>query len=370
MLSQEGGSSKLSESSASFTVLGAGVIGLMTANELASQGHQVNVIAREGQPSMDTDSTSSNAIGQFLPFLPEDHASTVMQGEIIDELDKIVGVSREFYSRLATNPEETGVMPLRNIELVSDELGWPTGLAEAMNVESRVLRPEITLKGHEDRPLVVTEEYVFDTFSINARKAVAYLANLAKEKGVVFQNGSVKPEDLERLKGIVINSTGLGALELTGDQDIRHYKGHTFVIRPGKGRKAPTEAISVDDLIIMPREDGTVIAGALYLENPSRPVPEEKEATELLDRLTDMADKTAHLVDGLEPELFSKGDILVHSSGYRVVIDTGGVRVVPDKRLEHVLHAYGFSGIGWSVGPSFARKIADQAVQMKNRINN
>ncbi len=118
---------------------------------------------------------------------------------------------------------------------------------------------------------------------------------------------------------------------------------------------------------MMPREDGTAVCGALYIENPDRPIPEEKEAGELLARLGKIFHRAAGLVDGLEPDFLDNVDILVHQAGYRVEVEGTGIRVAPDEENERLLHAYGFGGLGWSVGPHFAQKIAAIAKVMHDK---
>jgi len=212
------------------------------------------------------------------------------------------------------------------------------------------------------------KEYAFDTFSINAPKTVSWLAEQAAVKGVTFQQAKVTPEQLAELDGVVINACGMGARELTGATNIEYFKGHTIVLKPAEGRPMLKEAVSVDDLIIMPRENGTVVAGALYRENPDRVTPSRDEAEELKVRLLELAEQTGPLVEGLEPELFTEGEVLLHSAGYRVELSDGGIRVEPDGELAGVLHAYGFGGIGWSAGPAFAKRIAAQAVEIHDEL--
>ena len=350
-----------------FSIVGSGVIGLLTAHELADQGHSVTVYSHEGQPTPNTDSTSAIAIGQFLPWLPEEHAKTVL-GNLGRDIGEVVDESRTFFAELAKNPAETGVISIRNVELINDSLPWPEGLPAAMRVEEKPLQQAIGLTDPKGETVEYDKELDFDTFSINTRKTLTWLAATAAAKGVRFEQQHISPEQLHELDGVIINASGMGAKELTRSEDIHHYKGHTILLRPQPGQKVPTEAISVDDLIIMPREDGTVIAGALYRNNPNRPVPERDEAEELLNRLTELAERTGHMVDGLDKSLFEESNILLHSAGYRVVVEPSGIRVAPDEKTEHLLHAYGFSGIGWSVGPVFAKKIAAQAVEIHHKL--
>ena len=117
----------------------------------------------------------------------------------------------------------------------------------------------------------------------------------------------------------------------------------------------------------MPREDGTVIVGALYIEDPKRPVPEEAEAEELFRRITELTEKVAPLVPNLDPALIKNSQILLHSARYSVDVredKEGGLRIAPDESTSNLLHAYGFGGLGWSVGPKMAKTIVDLAENM------
>lgn len=343
------------EDRAVFTVIGAGVIGLLTAQALAERGHDVTVVSKEGSPSRETGSTSSIAIGQFLPWVPEDHQE-VLLGDL--SLEEVTDYSRNFYSELANNPHVTGVMELSNVELVSSSSPWPSDLPRVMRATDEQLDEPIELIGPAGEAIAYDTALTFNTFSINTRKTIGYLAERAKELGVKFEKREVTREELERLEGVIVNATGMGAAPLDPASLVKEFKGHTFVVRPKEGYFVPREALSVEDIIMMPREDGTAVCGALYLENPARPVPEAVEADELFARLRETFQKTADMVDGLEPDLLDNVDVVVHSAGYRVEVEGSGIRVAPDEDNERLLHAYGFGGLGWSVGPHFAQKIA------------
>jgi D-amino-acid oxidase len=346
---------------ARFTVIGSGVIGLLTAHALAEQGHDVTVVSHEGKPSMETDSTSAVAVGQFLPWVPPDHAEALL-GDV--PLEEVTDFSRGFYEELAQNKHETGVMPVRNVEFVSDAKPWPDGLSEAMAASKEHLDEPIHFIDPAGEEVLYDTALTFDTFSINTRKTVAYLAEQAEKRGVKFEQRKITPEELEGLEGIIINATGMGASKLDPSEVVNEFKGHTFVVRPKDGHSAPTEALSVDDLIIVPREDGTVVCGALYIEDPKRPIPEEQEASELLTRLSRLCEESVGLVEGLEADFLENIDVLVHSAGYRVEMASGGIRIAPDAKNTRLLHAYGFGGLGWTVGPHFAKKIASLAHSM------
>lgn len=350
---------------ARFTVIGSGVIGLLTAHALAEQGHDVTVLSREGKPSMGTDSTSAIAIGQFLPWVPEEHAEALL-GDL--SLGEVTEVSRSFYEELAHNPHETGVMPVRNIEFVRSDIPWPAGLPEAMEATEQHLDEPVKFMDPSGDEVEFDTKLSFDTYSINTRKTVAYLADEAEKRGVKFEQRHISFDELEGLEGIVINASGMGAGKLDPSQIVKEYKGHTFILRPQEGHQAPTEALSVEDLIIVPREDGTVVCGALYIENPERPVPEEQEAQELLSRLGHLVGEADGHIAGLATDLLDNAVIVSHSAGYRVEVEGGGMRVQPDEVNSKLLHAYGFGGLGWSVGPHFAQKIAGMAQDMHKQL--
>lgn len=349
-----------------FTVIGSGVICLLTAQALAEQGHAVTVVSKEGKPSDATSTASTNAIGQFLPWVPEEHATTLLKSISLEE---VANFSRKFYEKLAETPHETGVMSVRNIELIRSDSPWPEGLPEVMQAEQSPLADKVDFVEPDGSVIAFDTILTFDTFSINSPKTLPYLANHAEELGVRFEKRTLTAQELNELEGIIINAAGPGAHEFDSlSQTVNNFKGHTVILRPKEGFELPKEAFSVEDLIMMPRENGTVICGALYRENPDGAIPKEDEAKELLHRINHIIRESAHLVEGLDPELIEHSDILLHSAGYRVEVEGSGIRVVPDEKNVRLLHAYGFGGIGWTVGPHFAQQIKHQALLMHDRL--
>jgi D-amino-acid oxidase len=351
----------------SYHVLGAGIIGLTTALVLAQEGHDVSVHSREGKPTETADTASGNACGQFLPWVPAEHAEALLDGVSLEEVTEL---SRNRYGKLAEAPHETGVMKISNVELLLKDGEWPKDLPEAMRAHRDVLDDTIPFSEPDGTTADCNIALTFDTFSINTRKTIAYLADQAEQAGVRFTKQTISPEDLEGLDGVVINAMGVGAPELDNAAESKNFKGHTFVIRPEQGYM-PTQALSVEDLIILPREDGTIVCGALYIADPERPVPEQAEAEELFERLGKLISAVADsgIVEGLKPDLLEHAEVLRHSAGYRVELSEGGIRIAPDEDNQRLLHAYGFGGIGWSVGPHFAQKIAEEARKLHSTLN-
>ena len=349
-----------------YNILGAGVIGLTTALELVREGHEVTLHSREGKPVLSSDSTSSNAVGQFLPWVPAEHAEALL-GDV--DLETVAEYSRIYYGELAKHADQTGVMAVGNIELLLEGAEWPAGLPVAMRAEERELSNPIPFTepdGESSNCKIMLE---FETFSINTKKTIAYLADQAEKAGVKFVSTHIDVDKLEELDGVIINAMGIGAPDLDKATESNNFKGHTFIIEPEDGYM-PNQALSVEDLIIMPREDGTVICGALYIEDSAHPIPEEEEAEELFERLGKLLDAVAKegIVGGLRLGLLEHSEVRLHSGGYRVELSDGGIRIAPDEENERLLHAYGFGGLGWSVGPHFAKRIAKQAKELHKRI--
>lgn len=344
-----------------FTVLGSGVMGVLVAKTLAEHGHRVTVVSSEGMPSQESgDSTTSIAVGQFLPWVPEGEIKGVLVQEAVE-------AGREFYNLLAQDPHTTGVMSLDNIEFVSVDAPWPIDLPEAMNVMEKTLDHPIEVLDPENNLVEFDTIYTFPTFSINVRKTLGYLAKEARNAGVQFVQQRVSSNELDSLDGVIINAAGPGSEEFDETKDVTLVKGHTFRLLPNKKSPQLLQAVSVDDLIIMPREDGTIVCGALYLPDPTNHLPEADEVASLIERLSHLVKTVSDEVDGLDPMLFSNSTILSHSAGLRVKVNHDGVRVAPDKTNERLLHAYGFSGIGWSVGPHFASRISQMARDIHSR---
>lgn len=345
-----------------FTVIGSGVIGVLVAKTLVEHGHTVSVLSPEGKPGLQSgDSTSAVAVGQFLPWVPEGELNGI-------SVDEAVSVGRNFYADLAGRPHETGVLAVDNIEFVNAQLPWPSGLPRAMDTQEKHLTNSIHVLDPSGELVAFDTSYTFPSFSINVRKTLAFLADEAEKVGVKFKKAKVTHEDFDELDGVVINAAGVGGSQFDETLTSQLVKGHTFRLAPHKGAPVLKQAISVDDLIIMPREDSTIVCGALYLPDPEKTLPEEAEATKLIERLSHLVREAHQQVEGLDPQLFEHSDILSHSAGLRVKVGgKGEVRVAPDESNERLLHAYGFSGIGWSVGPHFADKIVDLAKRMHSK---
>lgn len=353
-------------SGSQFTVVGAGVIGLLTARELARRGHRVRILAKEGRPGAYTSSTSAAAVGQFLPWLPEGHEND-LPTEAVGGMDSLVDCGRKLYGEMAHNSRLTGVSAVRNVELLTERGDWPAGLPAAMLVEATPLASPIGVPGPAESgsDLMVTRQYVFDTYSINTPKTLRFLASEAALGGVEFQRKDISPDELADIGGVVINAAGDGIKALTSQPGISYFKGHSITIKPERGY-LPQQALSVDDLIIMPREDGTVIIGAPYYPpQGSTPIPQKNEAAELVRRIDLLCTRAHHLVAGLRPDLMARSKVLYHTAGYRVSFDETGIYVGPDSLARNVLHANGFIGIGWSAGPAYAKHIADQAERLR-----
>jgi glycine/D-amino acid oxidase-like deaminating enzyme len=332
------------------TVIGAGVIGLLTAHELADRGYRVAVVSKEGKPDERSMSASAAAVAQFLPWMPGKNCGEMH--DVLSDLSSVVQTGKQFYTHLAQDPHKTGVMVVPNVELAGPK-DWPSELAEAMSAEVTELEHTIELPGQHDETYLAEVEYRFDTFSFNTGKTLEYLADTAAAKGVRFHKRTMRSlREAAELDGVVIDASGDGARELTGNNDIEYIKGHCITLRPEDGY-LPNEILSAFDLIMLPREDGTIRVGA-----------PRGEASDLLDRLAMFFHKAADRVHGLRPDLLDHCEILGPVSGYRVRHRSGGIWIDRNPVFPNILHANGFYCLGWSVGPAYAKHIADAAAAM------
>lgn len=329
-------------------IIGSGVVGLILARELAEQGAPVTVVSknRAGEPGS---TVSSIAVGQFLPFHMAEQTER-------NSFAKDIDYSREFYNNLALNPEVTGVMRVHNVELFSEDKDWPPGLAEGMRAIKTELPEPVVLHGPNGES-IYTHIYSFDTFSINTGKTIGYLSEQAAAAGVQFEVRQITRPELLSAEKTVVDISGTGSKELSGNDELQFFKGHTIIYSPPADLPRLRTAISVDDLIIMPREDGTIVVGALYLERDTPfESPQESDALELFERIGELARVS---VDGfaMDPgQLLRPEYITAHAAGNRVV-SKGDVQIDTDHQNSNVTHAYGFGGLGWSLGPAIAKDI-------------
>ncbi|GAA1414255.1 amino acid oxidase [Glutamicibacter uratoxydans] len=312
------------------TVIGAGVIGLSSAHELAAAGHQVTVV--HDQPLLE--SVSSVAAAIWFPYHSENSEAA----------DKLLRHSLARFEELSAI-HETGI-DLRhglNVDhLPGADRSWTkivSGTAEA---------PKEDLPSGADSGVYATVPIITMTTYLG------WLRDQVVELGVKFLQGTVN--DLAELKDsadLVVLAAGLRGGELLGDdQSVYPIRGQVVRLANTKGL---TDWLCDDDYpegvtYIIPRRDDIIVGGTDTANDWNREVePETSEA--ILSR----AMKLVPELEGLE--------VLEHKVGLRPARETIRLELVEGHAVP-VIAAYGHGGAGVTLSWGTAQRVVELAEQL------
>lgn len=307
------------------TVIGAGVIGLSAAHELAAAGHQVTIIA--DQQPLQTVSAVAAAI--WFPYHSENSAAAdLLLSRSLARFEELSGIA------------ETGI-DLRsglNLEGMPDaDRSWAAIVANATEAPADVL-PGLAAAGMRATVPVIT----MPTY-------LAWLRAQVEDRGVRFQQRTVSSlNELAAEADLVVLAAGLRGGELLGDDET------VYPIRGQVIRLANTAGL-VDWLCfdehpdgvsyIIPRRDD-IIVGGTDIANDWNSEVDPETADAMLARATTLVPQLAQC------------EILEHRVGLRPARET--------IRLEHidghavpVIAAYGHGGAGVTLSWGTAHRIVE-----------
>ncbi|MGV8882552.1 MAG: FAD-dependent oxidoreductase [Rhodoglobus sp.] len=312
---------------ARITVVGAGVIGLSIAHDLAVAGHDVTVVA-----DVDTlDTVSALAAALWFPY----------RSEVSPAATAMLERSLARFTALSTN-SATGVLLREGVVVERAEepdRSWAAMAPDATSVYLTLLpggvpaEPRIFTGMRATLPLIVTPKYL------------AWLKAQVRRLGVTFESRTIASVD-DVDADLVIVAAGLRGGELLGD-DSSVYPVRGQVVR--MSNPGLTEWITdVDDpsrtTYVFPREDDVVVGGVSTAGDWNLEI--------------DPADEEGILARAfaLVPELKGQ-EILSRAVGLRPAR--------PTIRLEHVdghavpvIAAYGHGGAGVTLSWGTAERVA------------
>jgi glycine/D-amino acid oxidase-like deaminating enzyme len=237
-------------------VIGCGVIGLSTARMLQDHGFDVVIYAREIPP----DTTSNVSGAQWTP-------TSVFDDEKVDGAFRtaFVRASRFAYLRYQTLlGDDYGVRWIENYDCYDDSNSqFPGGAATALISD---LYPQVQKYGPGEHPFPTRYARRFLTMLIEPNRYLrALLRDYALRGGRVVVRAFGSAADLRSLdEPLVMNCTGLGARELTGDAQLEPIRGQLSVL-------APQPAVDYITLhgghYMFPRTDGIVLGGTFQHGN-------------------------------------------------------------------------------------------------------
>ncbi|ODV96181.1 hypothetical protein PACTADRAFT_84996 [Pachysolen tannophilus NRRL Y-2460] len=344
-------------------VVGAGVIGLSIAHELAEANYKVIVIASHFPTDpLSSRYTSSWAGAHFRPFpLVQPH----------DKRERLYSlVTLEKFTRMSQQEPESSIRMIKGIEYLEDpskeyimDSGYSDGIKDFRKLSKYELPDEDVKLGTE-----------YETWCVNAPHYLLYLYNKLKFKyGVEF----VKQE-LNCLKQVfyfypnisgIVNATAFG-LQYDGSYDPLCYpiRGQTLLIRAPLNKQCRYENQTITRqtkdgkwsfIIPRPINGGIILGGTKQLD-----ILDTKPRLQDTEQLIELGKK-------FFPELLIENpntgekffDIQHINVGFRPARKSGS-RVELEKIIDNernlnkfIVHAYGVGGMGYEVSFGIASKV-------------
>lgn len=220
-------------------VVGCGVSGLSCAIRLAEAGFATRIVARERTPH----TTSDIAAAVWYPF----RCGTADRG--LSWSRRTFRVLRE----LAHDPT-SGVTLVEGIDLLAEgDAGtpWWKDAVERFRAADRAEIPDAS-----------PAAWVFEAPVVAMPMYMKWLEAKAASLGIVVEARAVTSLDALFLEAsVVVNCTGLGARELTGDTSLVPIRGQVVRVAPGHVRRFVQAGAGADLAYVIPRPDCTVLGG-------------------------------------------------------------------------------------------------------------
>jgi len=315
-------------------VVGAGVIGLTAAHALAEAGHEVTVLARERHP----DVTSSVAGASFRPTMvstadPFPWLLRLSRDEMraweASGLASRLGVRRATLVEASARPVPRGHLDVfAEVEVLNAAAGdaIPGGYPHAVRYRTWVFDVPIAMAALEDH---------LDELGVRIDHAdLSSLGDPAVR--------ALRPD-------VVVNATGIGALDLVGDDDLVPIRGQVVLVNP---MLAPADlAFSADGTYAYARRDSLLLGGTAEEGLWERVTDPDSVA-----RILAVNDRVAPGVGQAAPLATAAGLRPFRRSGIRLQVEASDP--VP------VIHAYGHGGAGWTLAPGTARWVTDAVEEL------
>lgn len=319
----------------SITVIGAGVIGLSAAHELAAAGHQVTVAYDQELHEC----VSSVAAAIWFPYHSENSPAA----------DQLLADSLARFEQLSENPE-TGIDLRRGLNvdhLPGADRSW-TRIVAGTEEASPADLPDGAHAGiWATVPIITMSTYL------------GWLRSQVEALGVKFEKRTVgNLVELKDEADLVVLAAGLRGGELLGD-DETVYPIRGQVVRLANTKNL-TQWLCDDDYpqgvsYIIPRREDIIVGGTDTANDWNREV-EPQTSIDILER-------AAKLVPELEGQ-----EVLEHKVGLRPARETIRLEHVADHPLP-VIAAYGHGGAGVTLSWGTAQRVVELAEALRAGTN-
>ncbi len=313
------------------TVIGAGVVGLATAVELAERGAKVTLIERS--PALGDAAASWLAGGMLAPYCEGESAplAVVERGaKAIDWWSRRVPVVAREGTLVVAPPRDVGEI---------DRFAARTREYERVG-EERIAALEPDLAGRFTRGLFFVAEG-----HVDPRLALLTLRDRLTSLGVDLQFG-VDAETTAK-HGVVVDCRGFAARGDLGE--LRGVRGEMMIVRSREiALKRSVRLLHPRiPLYVVPRADGLFMIGATMIESADKGAMSVRSAIELLSAAY-----------ALHPA-FGEAEILEMRAGVRPAFPDNEPRIV---EANGRIYVNGFYRHGFLLAPDFAARAAALAL--------
>jgi D-amino-acid oxidase len=305
-------------------VVGAGVIGLTTAVQLAEAGWNVQVLTKDPP----TGTTSAAAGAMWGPYLVEPRR----------RVHDWATHSLRVFTGLAQIPR-TGVRLVPGTEAartITEPPEFLTMLDDVHLADHAQLPPGFVIGWHYTVPLIDMDLYL------------PYLQDrLSSAGGTIRQHTITDLAEAAADVPVVINATGLGARDLTGDTSLTPIRGQLVVMdNPGITEFFTEDTGWSPDLLHIYPHGDRLILGGVAQENSWDLRPDQETAQAIINRCASIDPRIAGI------------PITGHRVGLRPT--RPAIRCEADTTITgyRLLHNYGHGGAGVSLSWGCASEIA------------
>ncbi|ODV88052.1 hypothetical protein CANARDRAFT_193881 [[Candida] arabinofermentans NRRL YB-2248] len=343
---------------ANIVVIGAGVVGLTNAYELAKLGHSITIVAQTIPSDFQFHANYTS------PFAGANwHSFASLEDKYVQDID-IVGYHK--FLELC-NVKHSGVVSRRTFEYhTKDKFKKDGNLKDLPWFKNMCKNFEIIENDSELIPKGVDIEYgfAFDGVVISTTYYLTYLLNECFRLGVTLKRKTLKSlQEASQYHSsgmkadVIVNCSGLLAKSLVPDDTVYPIRGCTILVYNNIKDMISVNLVDEEHpdemLYIMPRkEGGCVIGGSFQINNENTDIDEDQ-----VDRILARASKYApELID---PELGNNTELEIvrkqvgfrpaRTGGYRIELDETTIITTTSDNNDKtpVVHCYGHGGAGY-----------------------
>ncbi|KAJ5047831.1 hypothetical protein NUH16_006328 [Penicillium rubens] len=311
-------------------IIGAGVIGLLSALTLTDSGYRVTIIARDLPGDESQDWASPWAGAAIFPH--PDTKGHLLQVE-----------SFKYFWALAHRDPTSGIQVIKATEYYDDR-------DDDSTIWYKSLVPQYRRIPTNDLPDGVKMGFTFKTMTVNPAIFLPWTKKELEGRGVRFIRKEIKGiEEAKHITGcgMVVHAPGLGASELANDNDVVAVRGQTMFVETDFDELIMLQGSQYTYIIPRMYTGGAIIGGVSQEGNLDRGVDESLRSN-ILSRVRNLSKRR---LDSVDLEKCSTRDIVAFRPARK-----GGYRLETE---ETVVHAYGFGSLGYTYGYGAALKVRE-----------